>query len=449
MKYSTIYAVILGLFLFTIASCTDEETPTQFTEEDMPMIYMEWAAEYIYSVGDTVKFTAQVSPGDNVVSRWLVDGEVVSEEFTINYPIVSGEPFNLRFEVERYGLTNFRTANVTVTKEFEAKTYDKIVLGVISPDATLGSIQWDNITHLMYTSLIIDNTTPTLKMPNAPSLERLRSIVTAAHNNGVYVIIDITGPISYLHGGGFYNETSFNEVATDQEKREKLITDINAFVEEYDLDGVNIYINNLNNDAGGLFDKEGITTFMNELGKSLPESRPDPRNEFFFTASVPMAWNNSEFYHVANVTRLNWVNFMLFGGTDLSPVHHAPSWQIDDNMLRFQNAGLPISKMLIGIGSFGIQYNLNGVNPTWGNLDSFLQYRSYKEIIGLEADAANLNQLPLGDGLYYSGVTDVNAKAEIVISKNAAGMFIWTMENDTQAIGKSLTKTMSDKLNNQ
>ena len=439
----------MGLFLFTIASCTDEETPTQFTEEDIPMIYMEWAAEYIYSVGDTVNFTAQVSPSNNTASRWLVDGEVVSEELTIKYPIVSGEPFNLRFEVERNGFTSFRTANVTVTKEFEAKNYDKIILGVISSDATLGSIQWDNITHLMYTSLIVDNTTPTLKMPDTSSLERLRSIVSAAHNNGVYVIIDITGPINYLHGGGFYNETSFNEVAVDQEKRKKLITDINAFVEEYDLDGVNIYINNLNNDNGGLFDKEGITAFMNELGESLPENRPDPRKEFFFTASVPMAWNNYEFYHVAHVPRLNWVNFMLFGGTDLSPVPHAPSWQINDNILRFKNAGLLVSKMLIGIGSFGIQYNLNGVNPTWGNLDSFLQYRSYKEIIGLNADAANLNQLPLGDGLYYSGVTDVKAKAEIVISNNAAGMFIWTMENDTQAVGKSLTKTMYDNLNNQ
>jgi GH18 family chitinase len=67
----------------------------------------------------------------------------------------------------------------------------------------------------------------------------------------------------------------------------------------------------------------------------------------------------------------------------------------------------------------------------------------------LDADAANLNQLPLGDGLFYSGVTDVNAKAEIVISSNAAGMFIWTMENDTQAVGKSLTKAMNDKLNTQ
>ena len=449
MKYSTIYAVIMGLFFFTLASCTDEETPPQFTEEDMPMIYMEWAAEYIYGVGDTVMFTAQVSPGDEVKSRWLVDGEVVSEELSINYPIVSGEPFNLRFEVERYGLTNFRTANVTVTKEFEAKSYDKIVLGVISREATLGSIQWDNITHLMYTSLVVDNTVPTLTMPDASSLERLRSIVSAAHNNGVYVIIDVTGPISYLHGGGIYNETSFNQVATDPEKRGKLITDIKAFVEEYDLDGVNIYINNLNNDAGGLSDKEGITAFMNELGASLPESRPDPRNEFFFTASVPMAWNNYEFYHVANVPRLNWVNFMLFGGVDLSPVPHAPSWQVNDNIARFQNAGLPVSRMLIGIGSFGVQYNLNGASPTWGNLDTFLQYRSYKEITGLDADAANLNQLPLGDGLFYSGVTDVNAKADMVISNNAAGMFIWTMENDTQAEGKSLTKAINDKLNTQ
>jgi hypothetical protein len=449
MKYSTIYAVIMGLLLFTLASCTNEETPTPFTNEDMPMIYMDWAPEYIYGVGDTIKFTAQVSPSDNVVSRWLVDGVVVSEGLSINYPIVTDEPFNLRFEVERFGLTNFRSANVTVTKEFEAKTYKKIVLGVISQDATLGSIQWDNITHLMYTSLVVDNTTPTLKMPNASSLERLRSIVSAAHNNGVYVIIDITGPINYLHGGGNYNETSFNQVAIDPEKRGKLITDIKAFVEEYDLDGVNVYINNLNNDAGGLSDKEEITAFMNELGASLPESRPDPRNEFFFTASVSMAWNNSEFYYVANVPRLNWVNFMLFGGVDLSPVHHAPLWQVNDNIARFQNAGLDVSKMLIGIGAFGVQYNLNGASPTWGNLDSFLQYRPYKEIIGLDADAANLNQLPLGDGLFYSGVTDVNAKAEIVISSNAAGMFIWTMENDTQAVGKSLTKAMNDKLNTQ
>lgn len=448
MKYSTLFSIFMGLFLFTMASCIDEETPTQFTEEDMPMIYMEWAADYIYGLGDTIHFTAQVSPGDMVETRWLVNGEVVSEELTISYPVLSSEPFNLRFEVERHGLTNFRTANVTVTKEFEAKNYNKIVLGVVSPEATLGSIQWDNITHLMYSSLVVDNTVPTLTTPDASSLERLRSFVTAAHNNGVYVIIDITGPINYLNGAGFYNETSFNEVAINPEKRTKLITDIKAFVDEYNLDGVNIYINNLNNDAGGLSDKEGITAFMNELGESLPQERPAPRDEFFFTASVPMAWNNYEFYHLANVPRLNWVNFMLFGGVDLSPVHHAPSWQVNDNIARFQNAGLPVSKMLIGIGAFGVQYNLNGATPTWGNLDSFLQYRPYKEIVKLDANAANLNQLPFGDGLFYSGVTDANAKADNTISSNAAGMFIWTMENDSQAEGISLTGAVNDKLNN-
>lgn len=450
MKYIK-YSCFILVTLLLCCACQDDNTsnPT-FADDEMPIIHMDWAGAYVYKVGDVVKFTAQVSPNDRTTYRWLVNDKVVSETLHIEYTVETADPFILRFEVERNGVKNFRTAQVTITKDFEEKPYNKVMMGVLTTAGSAEQVQWDYVTHLMYSSLVVSD--EKLTLPDATALAKLKTIVSLAHNNGVYVIVNVSGSIVYPAGGGIYNETAFNEIAIDEAKRAQLISSLKAFVTEYDLDGVNIYMNNLNNDAGGLKESDKIKAFMNELGDAFPAEREGARSKFFLTASVPMAWNNDQFYYLADVPRLDWVNFMFFGGTDLSPVHHAPDWQISDNLGRFAAAGLPASKALIGVGAFGIKYDIPaGTSPTWGNLDQFLSYPTYADILKLDASAPEKEMLPIASGLYFTGMTapanSVQSKAAIVKDYDAKGMFIWTMDYDSFNATQSLTQALYKQMN--
>lgn len=450
IKY--ICASLLMVLLFSACEDDNANNPS-FANDEMPCIYMDWAGTYVYKVGDIVKFTAQVSPAEGAAFRWLVNDKVVSETPSIEYTVETAEPFTLRFEVERNGIKNYRTAQVTVTKDFEAKTYERPVMGVLTVNGNPEQIQWDYITHLMYSSLTVSDESGSFNKPDATALAKLKTMVSLAHNNGVYVILDISGSIVFPAGSGVYNETAFNNVAANPAKRGQLIAEIKAFVEEYDLDGVNIYMNNLNNDAGKLQNPDELVAFMNELGETFPAEREAPRNHFFLTASVPMAWNNYEFYYLGRVPRLDWVNFMLFGGTDLSPVHHAPDSQINSNIFNFTTAaGLPASKIMIGIGAFGIKYDIPaGVSPTWGNLDQFLSYPTYSDIVKMDAGAPGKDMLPVAGGIYFTGISapanSVESKSAIVKDNAAKGMFIWAVDYDTQDAATSLTQAVFKQMN--
>lgn len=455
MKIS-IYSLITLFFAFLLVGCEDDNASNpSFDDDEVPKIYMDWASTFVYALGDEVKFKAIVSPNEGMKCRWLVDDKVVSETEEINYTIKSADPFTLRFEVERGGLENFRTAQVTVVKPFEPKTYDKVVMGVLTTEGTSGHIQWDNITHLMYNSLQIDEVSPKLKLPSADALTRFKTIVSLAHNEGVYVIVDIAGPRNPISGVGNYNETSLNKVVIDPVMRKQLIENIQAFVEEYDLDGVNISMNSANNDANGLEDYPGIAEFMKELGKAFPSKHDGERGIYLVTASIPMLWNNLDHYgYLGTVERLDWVNMMLFGGTDLSPVQHSANWQINDNLAKFETVGIPRSKALIGVGAFGVKYDIPaGVNPTWGDIDNYITYPLYKDILSMDADAANKDQLKIGGStIFYTGIgntseTNVASKAALVKESDAKGMFLWNLDYDTQDVSKSLIKAMYSEMN--
>lgn len=452
LKY--ILASLFALCLFSACSDDSVDNPT-FAPDEMPVIHMDWAGTYVYKVGDVVKFTAQVSPADGATFRWLVNDQVVSETTSIEYTVMDAEPFTLRFEVERNGIVNYRTAQVTVTKDFEAKNYERAVLGVLTKNGNVDQIQWDYITHLMYSSLTVSDATGELIMPDAAALNKLKTAVSLAHNNGVYVIVDITGSITFPAGTGVYNESFFNDVAADPTLRAKLIANIKKIVDEYELDGINFYINNLNNDAGTLKNHDELVNFVKELRVTFPAEREAPYNQFFLTASVPQAWNNYEFYFLGRAAEsLDWVNFLLFGGTDLSPVPHAPDWQVADNIVRFRDsAGIPTQKMMIGIGAFGVKYDIpSGVSPTWGTLDQYLSYPLYNEIVKMDADAASKSMMTLGNAsLYYVGVSggenSIFTKATVAKEYDVKGMLIWAMDYDTQDPTTSLTQAVYNQMN--
>lgn len=438
IKYLSIF--LLGSVL-TGCQLEDVADPV-FGDDEIPYIYMEWAGTNVYNVGDVIHFSPQVSPLEGTQCRWLIDGDVISTERELTYTITQTQPFTLRFEVERNGIVNYRSSEVTIIVPFEPKQAAKNVIGVLTEDGVAAQIQWDYITHLQVTPFKVDKADGSITMPSSAFLNNLKTMISLAHNKGVYVIADITAPINLFLGTGFYNESSFNTVAADPALRKVLIDNILSLVTEYDFDGVNIYINNLNNDWGGIKDKDKVLEFMDELGASLPKDEDCERGSFFYTASVPMAWNSYEFYFMAGCKYIDWFNFMMFGATDLSPVHHSADWNINEKVGGFYDQGISLDQVVVTIPCTGVKYDIPaGVSPTWGNIDSFLSYYKYSEIVA-GMDKTNL---------FYVGLTgDNSVESKISIAMNnwgASGMMVWAMDFDTADPATSITQNVYKRIN--
>ena len=449
MKY------LMGLLgALVLASCAGEKVSDPvFGPDETPYIYMEWSSSQVYSVGDVVKFTAQVSPLEGTSVRWLIDGNVVSTTPSIEYTIEGTEGFTLRFEAERNGIVNYRQATVAIQVPFVPKNPAHKVMGVITTDGNADMVQWDYISHLLITSFQVTDAGK-LALPDDGKLATLKTLVSLAHNKGVYVQADVTGIINMPAGSGLYNSMVFQTVVADDALRASLVADIKKLVADLDLDGVNIYVNELNCDAGAIQEKDAIVQFIKDLRAAFPAVREGERLKYLVTASVPRAWNSYEFYFLGQAeAELDWINLLLFGALDLTPCDFAPDWYVNDFYANFLNAaGFPYSKQMVGVGAFGIHYQYpDGVAITWGNQDQYLGWPTYSEILKMDASASSNCFLNLGSGLYYTGATGTNsATSKALIVKDtpeSAGMFIWCVDYDSTSAQTSLTQAVWNTLN--
>lgn len=442
------------LFGLLLISCEAEKvTDPEFGSDEMPYIYMDWASSQVYSKGDTVKFTAQVSPLEGTDVRWLVDGDVVSTTPSIEYIIENEKGFTLRFEAERGGTVNYREANVAIKVPFVPKECSRKVMGVITTDGKADMVQWDYVSHLLITSFQVGEDGKLIR-PDDARLSTLKTLISLAHNRGIYVQADITGIINMPAGSGSYNSIVFQNAVADENTRAALVADARKLVDDLDIDGVNVYVNELNCDAGTIQQKDAIVQFIKDLRAALPAEREGERLRYLVTASVPRAWNSYEFYFLGQaVDQLDWINLLLFGALDLTPCDFAPDWYINDFYTNFSNAaGIPYSKQMVGVGAFGIHYKYpDGVDITWGNQDQYLGWPTYSDILKMDASASSKSFIDQNSGIYYTGATGTNSaasKAAIVKdTEGSAGMFIWCIDYDSTNAQTSLTQTVWNTLN--
>ncbi len=110
--------------------------------------------------------------------------------------------------------------------------------------------------------------------------------------------------------------------------------------------------------------------------------------------------------------------------------------------------GVPAEKILIGIGAFGIKYDIPaGVSATWGDIDSYLSYFPYSEIVKMDQSAPSKNMLSQGTGGVSAPECSVEYKASLVKENSAGGMFVWMLEYDTDDPASSLTQAVYKAMN--
>jgi hypothetical protein len=417
-----------------------------FSETDVPRIF-GWSTinKYFVDIKDTFNLNLKVSPENGATYTWYVDGELVGDEKQLRYKFTELRSYDVRFEVDRHGVKNYREAEVIVTKPFEPKPYAKKVVGFMTRNGSLESINLKNITHLVISSAVVDEGYATLVDTVFTTID-IPLIVKAAHNEGVYVMLDVSGQIDLANGGPVYANYGFYNVIKDTDKRDKAITTFLKFAVDNDLDGVNIYLNNAT-ETDNVLKPEFTRPFFQAIADRLPEG---PNGKFFYTVTAPGGWLTSEFRPVVDVEAIDWINLQpfRFGEPGITP--DAPFTGFVDVAAAWEGFGMPKEKIVNGIPAFGLHYKYpkDGTTVGWGNMWMYTTYDSYKSILALDAQAYTKNKLEVDDGIFYDGHPAVTQKAQYVLDAGLGGVMVWGIENDTQDQSKSLVNKVRLTLGN-
>lgn len=444
--------MLLGLVLTISLGCEEEVTNPTFADDAVPRIF-GWpeGGEFYANIEDTFGINVNISPSDGATFQWLLNGQVVADSKTFQVVFDTAGTFTIKYMVNRNGVENSRQGVLTVTDpeagQFTPKTYNKKMVGFLTRNGTMQNVDLSSLTHLVISSAVVgevegqealvDTMFTTLNIPN---------IVQSAHNAGVYVMLDVSGSLVDINGGGFYGDMAFYNVIADPDKRDLAISTFMKFAVDNGLDGINIYLNNTSLGPGTL-DLDVLTEFFTQL----PTYFPDGENEFLYAASVPGGWTTSALSPIATIEAIDWVNIQPYRYEALSPGDHSPAWAVNDLAATWINLGLPAEKIVAGFPAFGLKYAMptDGTEVGWGNLWQFTAYIPFKNILQLDEEAHTKNMIAVDDGIFYDGHAKITEKANAVINSGFGGLMMWSLESDTRAEGQSLLKHAYTALGNE
>src|SRR5688572_11266530 len=156
MKNIKFISIIL-LTAWLAVGCEDEQSNPVFSDEEVPRIF-GWSTvnKYFIDIKDSLVLSMKVSPENGATYKWYIDGEEVGDTKVLRHKFDELKTYEVRFEVDRNGVKNSRQAEAIVTKPFEPKAYAKKVVGFMTRNGSLESINLKNITHLVISSAIVE-----------------------------------------------------------------------------------------------------------------------------------------------------------------------------------------------------------------------------------------------------------------------------------------------------
>lgn len=445
-KFKYILYIPVMLLALAITSCEDTAKNPVFGDDELPRIF-GWPLgnSFAVDIEDSLVLDFTISPANDATYQWFLDDVEISTDKRLEIEFDEVKEYNLKFVVTRNNVVNSRQAIVNVTEDrpFEPKPFQKKMIGFLTRDGSLNDVNFAHLTHLVISSAIVGEVEGKLVDTTFTGMD-IPQIVSAAHSAGVYVMLDVTGNMVNLTGGGLYADYAFFNVIADPAKRTTAINTIMKFATDNKLDGINIF---LNNTSEGSLDQAVVKSFFEAIPDALPDG---PNGVFFYSATVPGGWTTQTLAPVSKIDAIDWINIQAFRYEDLAPVSHSPQWAAADLAAQWMGLGVPKEKIVIGFPAFGLHYFLpdDGTVVGWGNLWQFTAYKSFKSLLATDPDAHTKNLIAVDDGIFYDGHPAVIEKATYVVDQEFGGLMMWSVESDTKDPVKSLLKAAYTGLGN-
>lgn len=459
------YIIWVLLPLLLLNGCKDDSADNPvFGDDDLPHIYVNWQTNMAYKIGETIKISPIVSPSDGTEYKWTLNGAVISDEKDLSYELTEFLlAADLKFETTRNGVSSFREAKLYTTQNFVPKDYAKKSIGFLTKNGTLDDIDWDNITHLVLSSALVEEDA-SLDMSISAVFD-IPTVRSLAHNFGVYLMLEVSGKIDYLNSVPMYDSLSFYNAAVT--KADILIENITDVVSEYGFDGVNIYMDKAVD--AKYKDPEALYSFYDVIAKKIKANKniiDGVEYDYIMSFSVLGGWTRTSLKDMIHIPEYDWINVLAIAAENLSPAPHSSLSFISQEVNiwltgrggyeNFTAIDSPERVVLI-VPAFGLRYFGIPRNYTWANLWQFTEYIGYRRlnqdyqnvpssnvIVILE----NTNPSREVDRIFYDGFENITNKADSVIVKNLGGLGLWSIENDTKDPSSSLLQKMNISLGN-
>jgi chitinase len=252
-------------------------------------------------------------------------------------------------------------------------------------------IQFGRITHLNYAFVL---PTPAGGLTALEDPGRLRKLVEGAHKQGVKVSIAIGG----WNDG---NDKAFEQVGADAALRAAFVEAVAAFVNEYQLDGVDMDWEYPDPGQSG----QNFLALMQQL-----RARLAPMGKLL-TMAVVGDGRTAAGIPDQTFPLVDFVNIMAYDADeDKRYVHHSP-FEYSELCLDFWLArGLPRDKAILGVPFYGKK-----------------PYTDYHKIVARDPKAPQEDQV--GD-IRYNGLDTIRKKTALAARKGG-GIMIWELSQDT------------------
>ncbi len=262
------------------------------------------------------------------------------------------------------------------------------VIGYATDGIIAELIPYDKLTHINYAFLIplSDGTFSTLS-----NSWKLSKIVELAHEHGTRVLISV---------GGWGWDAEFETLAAQPETRAVFVEELVKFVEEYQVDGVDIDWEFP--DAGQ--SAQNFLALMQQLRAALPDR--------LLTSAVVALGAIGEGIPSESFTVMDFVNIMAYDGPG---ANHSSQEYAQEALDYWLGRGLPPEKAVLGVPFYA---HPNGT-PYWKlvKADPGAAHQDFYNYFGLD--------------LNYNGIPTIQAKT-ILARERASGVMIWALDHDSQ-----------------
>lgn len=340
--------------------------------------------------GDRLVINSIKTYPSNAQVTWTLDGKQIGDKHVLDYlgAIELGQ-HALTFKAIYGNDSKTIDTKVNVVPGLDYGTYKNILVGVLPETGDVNDVNWDNITHLYLPVSHIDADGSIIKTRQD---QAIHEIVAKAREKKVQVLLSLNGKMNPVSGIGNIGETVMGEVLTDEVKRAKMISDAVTMVYGFKLNGIDLNytewqsdnLGALVGDAATLHDKvkEGITKFITEIDGQLSKTK-------LLTLTVPANSHSAgtdvqerHLYYDFNkiIDKIDWVNVLNWhkcnytaNGSNLAWMYSG-WWQTNgshcdtDQFIKWNQAGVPMNKLVLGFPLFGVRIERVEAYSDWGFL---------------------------------------------------------------------------------
>ncbi|MGS2741584.1 glycosyl hydrolase family 18 protein [Sinomicrobium sp. M5D2P17] len=298
---------------------------------------------------------------------------------------------------------------------------DKVVIGYIptyvNMQNTIDNTDLDIVTHINIafvnpdvSGAVLSNGEPTCSNASASDITY---VVNKAHQENVKVLASLGGGSEPVCAGDW-------ETLLQPSNRATLVSNLSAFVQYFNLDGIDVDIEGARLQA--LVNAGYYTPFIEDLRDAL-----NPLGKLVTCATATYTGGRIP---VSSIPHFDYVNVMSYDNGWGTTGHHSTYADAVSHIQTWLALGCPAEKLVLGVPFYGYT-NTVGTGGT-----------SYKDIVSQYPAAAYVDEYV---GYKYNGITTIEAKTEYAM-QNIAGVMIWELSQDTfdslsllQGIGRKLS----------